>query len=449
MEPVEIFADANQKKRVKEVFDSIESKMFDSKPRSCDLLYGAPPAPHDRPLLLSMEFMDQTLPKILKRLDAEKADINKAEEANRCKSTIGWSLLSYVSQQQRAEAQCPSTNPKCVSLRKRSAEFLRAFKSAFPSANPDRDSLLDAAEACVLHGYDPAPYVRELSTQLSDAMNCVNPQPGEAPELVEMSNGGMTPKYTLTRTMPESPASYQIGLNLHFDPPAKDAAMRAKVNDCLARTNKLLWQKNGEKMEIKLIDSPASLTQMVKLGNPKARVDSGFWKDQTDPKIANDDKGKPIDFCPTNTHEMLHLLGLCDEYKETEMGYETDPGTGKSEFKDKMSCLGKKGQKCDVGYDCRIQGPENSIMNKQWLAFDRSEKNKEPLLFPAQWRILTHPGCKTYNATSYACMERAYRTTTAAGGSGCGDQPTPAACVAPSASDPLGWLKDPTGEIKW
>lgn len=61
--------------------------------------------------------------------------------------------------------------------------------------------------------------------------------------------------------------------------------------------------------------------------------------------------------CPTILHEVLHLLGLADEYEEKQKGYILDPQTGvhvlTNEKTDKMA------------FNCRTKGAPNSIMNAE------------------------------------------------------------------------------------
>jgi hypothetical protein len=221
--------------------------------------------------------------------------------------------------------------------------------------------------------------------------------------------------------------------------------MRAKVKECLTYANPHLKQKNGETLEIKLTDGPLTVLQTVKVGNPNERVDAEFWADQTTSNAPVGANGQPGELCRTNIHEILHLLGLPDEYPETEKGYDIDQATMKSTWKDKVACYGK--DDCKLGWDCRVLGPKDSIMRDMNAAFTRVKDKKEPLLYPAEWRILTHPGCRSVNGTSYACMEMFQRTTVEAGGTGCG-VPPPKSCKSATDSD-IGWMKDPMGEIVW
>jgi hypothetical protein len=445
MDPVIIHAEKTQRARIAQVFKDIEKRVLDTKPRNCNLLYDSPPDPRDRNLITSFEFMNDVLPRIMKKLEAEKADFNKAADAQYCEGVLGKTYLSYMASLPRPEAQCPSTSPKCLVLRKRSAELFRILKSTFPASNTEIATVFDNAATCALLGVDPAPYIYEMGRHLDQAMSCVSPEPGEAPAIVDQTNGGLKPKYTLKRKLPEKPANYEIGFNLHFEPAAKDAAMRAKVTECLAYANQHLKQKNGETLEIKLTDEPLTVRQTVKVGNQRERVDAEFWADQTTSSAPVGASGQPGDLCKTNIHEILHLLGLPDEYPETEKGYDIDQATMKATWKDKVACYGK--DDCKFGWDCRILGPKDSIMRDMDAAFTRVKDKKEPLLYPAEWRVLTHPGCKSVNGPSYACMDMFQRTTVEAGGTGCG-VPPPKSCKSATDTD-IGWMKDPMGEIVW
>ena len=86
----------------------------------------------------------------------------------------------------------------------------------------------------------------------------------------------------------------------------------------------------------------------------------------------------PATDCATLLHEVLHLLGLVDEYKEaaTEI---PDPVTGKNR---------------PVDFQCRPLGPPDSIMSSHFSAVWNLPTSGGSILKPAHYRFIMYPNCK-------------------------------------------------------
>lgn len=118
----------------------------------------------------------------------------------------------------------------------------------------------------------------------------------------------------------------------------------AKVKKCLTQYSGSFRGPNNEKLTIKVTenaDIPAAHIEMNRAG---ARSNARGYASDID--------------CQTVLHEVFHLLGLVDEYREVTRGYApkaNSPNGGYDYFPD-------GGGKINA-YDCRAKSPLNSIMN--------------------------------------------------------------------------------------
>jgi|GEM_PF-6654499 len=134
----------------------------------------------------------------------------------------------------------------------------------------------------------------------------------------------------------------EVFLNLNFssdeERTTNPAAMRARVSSCLSSLKGYLKSPDGEEMNIRLVDQAKKDHFLVpettiKIVGANARSNSASYEEDID--------------CPTITHEVMHLFGLCDEYEETEPPLKEM-------------------------YNCRNVVPVTTIMNSHNSAFDES-----------------------------------------------------------------------------
>ena len=119
-------------------------------------------------------------------------------------------------------------------------------------------------------------------------------------------------RYVLKRN---SETAYQALLNLNVVDPARPANGRKtldKIKSCMALINPYLKGPNGKTLEIKVY-GPHEVGSLKKFDRPE----------QLEIKVAPDTERRGHAFlyrnswdCDTITHEVLHLLGLVDEYLE-------------------------------------------------------------------------------------------------------------------------------------
>ncbi len=221
--------------------------------------------------------------------------------------------------------------------------------------------------------------------------------------------GTIVPKGTLTE-------SYEALVNLRFldsngnFSEALATKYQALAQNCYDQVSPKLRGPHGELIKIALAQTrpelPAAQETRIKINKHWLfRSNSHEWKNHAG--------------CPLIIHETLHLLGLVDEYLETQMEL-----TGPDHRKHLM-------------YDCRSIGPRKSVMNSQntaflglglsWFARAFRFDGRDSVLAPAQFSAIVTPGCGDTNAIYYACGQDAYQTSKASGGHGCA-QDKPAIC---------------------
>lgn len=137
-------------------------------------------------------------------------------------------------------------------------------------------------------------------------------------------------------------------------------SMYQKVNQCLPQINDLLKLRDNSKkpfIQLRLYDkmkyeiSPAVVPISIKR---KGRSHSVHWDLSVD--------------CPTILHELLHLIGLTDEYQETTQGYSKDKVTGEHTFV-------KNNAEIPM-WDCRKVYLEDSIMGPAFSVWRNAGKDK-------------------------------------------------------------------------
>ena len=243
---------------------------------------------------------------------------------------------------------------------------------------------------------------------------------------------GLPARYQITKTADKT---FRVDLNVHFGPDAtfgekekfgKDAATvaeyiervdrhyRAEMKKCLAASNPRLVDPDGQRIEIRINDKFLEPTHFngessfIAIGPRKYDGNGLHTRDSKRVYTSNVD-------CPTMIHELMHLLGLCDEYPERT-------------FAKKIA-----GEPPHRLYNCRALGPMSSVMNNSGVAMaglTTSGPNGTPLR-PAHVRAIVFGGCEAKNKLYYACAKHAYTTA------------PPGRCPAmpEECKDPLNWLK--------
>ena len=230
---------------------------------------------------------------------------------------------------------------------------------------------------------------------------------------------GLYSSYTIKR---ERDGSYSIPLVLNFHPtedyngPVPQDKVPEyymnKVQKCMDQANQKMLGPNGEKLNIN-IQAPTRQNKDDCNRENAIQIAIGPLGIRGHAK-----KYEPNFDCPTITHEVLHLLGLCDEYMETAIGFYVNSETGKvkSRTLDNMAenkkLMSDKSYEFKPDYNCRII-QDNSIMSfhqERWMnVYDL--KTDESLLDPGHFNSVLYGDCdinKSFNDCSQLAYENSF-----------------------------------------
>lgn len=184
-------------------------------------------------------------------------------------------------------------------------------------------------------------------------------------------------RYRITRT---TEREFVVGVRLDFkdkpwlrrflgsSPAETEQLYLDLAQECFDRIEKSLNGPAGEKMRIEILGSGQQ--KLASSGqHPRA------WKIRFEKDLlarAHSTKWTFAIECPTVIHEVFHLLGLVDEYTETEKGF-VDKILGIKSWVDKDAT--------HLAYDCRALGPKDSIMSSSQTTYPKFLDARVELLF--------------------------------------------------------------------
>ncbi len=260
--------------------------------------------------------------------------------------------------------------------------------------------------------------MKNLVNDLKEQSQCQLPKAGE--EKIVQTGKPLNQSYVLKK---EPDGSYSIPFNISFsadkdyDGPvprqhAEDYYMK-KAQECMQKASTKMLGPGGKKLKIVLKSPPpkekdpcrGKNTKEIKIGSSAHRSHAGKYSSDID--------------CPTITHEVLHLTGLCDEYEETQMGYYVHPFTGEvkgaTQDKDKPDSKAmdlSPAYDFKPAYDCRVTRP-NSIMSNQYERWDNVFEKGEnaSLLQSGQFNRLLYGTCEEKNKMFNECSQLAYQSS--------------------------------------
>ncbi len=253
--------------------------------------------------------------------------------------------------------------------------------------------------------------LNQLFSVLEKHSLCFDPTPGEEKQVINNRD-----TYTVRR---ERDGSFSIPLNLNFvaDEDYDGEIPRAevpthyknKVQECMKKASSKLLGPNGEKLKI-VIESPPAESACALESAKTIRIGPSNFRSYSSKYKANID-------CPTITHEVLHLLGLCDEYEESSSGFY-------------VSVTGEINQtsinvndKFVSQYDCRVT-VQNSIMSDQYERWNNVfiAGENQSLLRPAQFNSVLYGDCPSKNKDFNECADLAYKSSFDSGNENCIEQ---------------------------
>ena len=315
----------------------------------------------------------------------------------------------------------------------------------------------------------------DVGDQISPNIKCMPLGVGDARVLNvghDQSPTGVEHRYALKRVAEKS---FEATLNIEFsnahsgNPKDVTEKMRAKVKSCMQETNGSLVGPKGELLVLRLQEEsdgylPRAPKVVIEIDKPKFHTDSRTYGQE--------------ESCPVIIHELLHLMGLVDEYAEqTTSAKESCRAIGP---KDSIMRDDKTGWVAALGtheeYTCLCPRDQNldkckAALKKEAAIGDfpscpdgsvrsfkeakeaelssgvaikkllraKSRSHNKSILKPAHFNALVYPGCVEINQTYYLCAQDAYSTPTGPNRKGCILQTPPRACANGSTD----WLENP------
>ncbi len=257
-------------------------------------------------------------------------------------------------------------------------------------------------------------FIKLLDT-LEEKSQCADPKPGKEKKV--QSGTGKNRTYTVRK---EQDGSFSIPLNLSFsaasdyDGPVPKNQVPAhymkKVQECMKKANTKMLGPNGEKLQF-VIQEPTSPGECngisIEIGSKENRANASKYTSNIN--------------CSTITHEVLHLVGLCDEYKEKIIGFAVDSNTGdiKQDINDlRTDPIEDENSVFKLAYDCRVTSMSGiNIMSNSPLIWEKvfsntdSSKNLKSLLTPGQFNSILYGKCSEKNNLFNQCSKLAYTST--------------------------------------
>lgn len=208
------------------------------------------------------------------------------------------------------------------------------------------DRLISESLECkITEAADPLGDILNKIKDAAQSVKCIDLKEGEVKVVNAYDGQGMTNtgNYTLKKI---GDNKFQAVLNMDFYNHAAQKTspdqMMDRVRSCLKDVSPYLKGPNGEQLEI----LPLTTTEVAKLPASERPAPNRIGIEKPGFRSHSRMYMEDLD-CPTITHEVLHLFGLCDEYKEQWLG------AGKN-------------------YDCRIVPKIASVMKNQNEAFAKA-----------------------------------------------------------------------------
>ena len=134
------------------------------------------------------------------------------------------------------------------------------------------------------------------------------------------------------------------------------AAMIARTQECFRQMQNRLVTSDGTQIELRLAnptaENPPPQTT-ISINTADARANSQSWTSQIS--------------CPTIIHEVMHLMGLCDGYRESQIRV-SDAGEILRSPPAKIPPANPSKVPPNFAYNCRSIEPQDSVMHNQTVA---------------------------------------------------------------------------------
>lgn len=221
--------------------------------------------------------------------------------------------------------------------------------------------------------------IENLVKEIDDVHQCSDIKPGEYK--VVNRGGGDSPSKIQQRYLLErfDQNNLKATLALKFPDGEQGDKMHKDVKECLDKMSNYFKGGNKEKIKVNIITKDERLKIPANKRPPVVNIQLQEAGARSHSMAYAADAG-----CGTMTHEVLHLMGLCDEYKEQSTGYYVDVATGEILDKDKGPDLKAAGKaKFVLAYNaCRSIAESNSIMSSHWRKINDTVKYKRSCKCP-------------------------------------------------------------------
>ena len=234
-----------------------------------------------------------------------------------------------------------------------------------------------SCEVCTFEGESKNIHIwSDFVSSLNEHTQCGSLEEGEEKRVY--SGTKLNRSYDVQR---ESDGTYSIPLSLKFSAgenydgdvqkeQVHDHYMN-RVQKCMDKANEKMLGPDGEKLKILIKNPEKQDKNNCKNKTKEIKISSKYQRSYATEYRSNID-------CPTILHEVLHLLGLCDEYKDS--------------------------------YACRVT-TQNSIMSDHSERWDNvfKEGKNDSLLTSGQFNAILYGSCEGKNKLFNECSQLAYK----------------------------------------
>ena len=343
-------------------FEDGFNSMFSKSPSDCAQYTTNIPGPNGTygEQIKMHNLLSKNLDRFMDHMDGncQQVFMRKYMERNNSQSLVGdWGIIAYCK---------INETPFCTGLQDRfkivNQNIERMLEKAYGQAGKEFYNNV----ACEI---EPGPQsLDELLGQLKQfdkALACRDLKVGES-QVVDSYNGvnsptGISMRYSLEKT---DDNKFKARFNLNFKPNSgatvSGQQMFDRAKTCMKDLSPYFKGPNGEVMEVDIVNSEEA--SKLKSNQRPPKIDIAI--SGPDHRSNSGDYNQNID-CGTIAHEVMHLMGLCDEYKEMWTGNYYDPETGK------VVAKGTEGSKFLPDYNCRVVASVPSIMSHQNEVIDK------------------------------------------------------------------------------
>lgn len=215
------------------------------------------------------------------------------------------------------------------------------------------------------NNYGDFEQITQLMNNMKQVNQCSPLENGEVKVVDDYATTGVKMRYSLQRN---SAQELQANVVINFKDPDEGATttpeeMMERTQDCIEKASSYFTSANGETIRVNVM-TPEQAQSIpnnerpgvndVGIGESGMRSNSGKYAENVG--------------CGTITHEVLHLMGLCDEYTETQRGYYVNTETGEVS-NDAESAKNDENYEFVTAYNqCRAISETPSIMSSHWEA---------------------------------------------------------------------------------